>query len=86
MDIKQLSKVVDKVYTKVKPYLQNIPQENVYEVIMKGIKRHNIKEMDFDETLQEELIYGVKQRYVPSNDNQFGIAPRIVRRIRSDSL
>tara|TARA_E500000178_G_scaffold355430_1_gene428050 strand:+ start:5311 stop:5583 length:273 start_codon:yes stop_codon:yes gene_type:complete len=90
MDIQTQGKVVDYLYKKLSPKYPEIIPDDLRSMIYKILKKdlRNIKDTKQLENILEEndLIANVKERYSPSNSQPFGVARKIVRRIRSDYL
>ena len=90
MDIKTQGKVVDYLYKKLSPkYPEIIPDDLrsfIYKILKKDLR--NIKSVNKLQDIVEEdnLIAGVKERHNPQNSKPFGVARKIVRRIRNDYL
>ena len=86
MNIAQLSIVVDKLYDKVKPRVPNLLPEDVYKVIYNKVKMSGIKNMPFDKSLSEGLIYNVKPRLTSNFKTPISTALGIGRRIQKETI
>ena len=88
MDIKTQGKVVDYLYKKLSPkYPEIIPDDLrsfIYKILKKDLR--NIKSVNKLQDIVEEdnLIANVKPRNLPNKKQPFGVARRIVRRIKND--
>ena len=88
MDIKTQGKVVDYLYKKLAPkYPQIIPDDLrsfIYKILKKDLNK--LKSVDGLQDIVEEgsLIANVKERFYPTRSQPFGVARRIVRRIKKD--
>ena len=90
MDIKTQGKVVDYLYKKLSPkYPQIIPDDLrsfIYKILKKDMNKVTSVEKLIDIVEEDNLIANVKPRYNPQNSKPFGVARKIVRRIRNDYL
>ena len=90
MNIQTQGKIVDYIFKNISHKYPNIFPDDLRSIIYKVLKKRKDKIKDTPQLQsmveEKDLIWNVKERYVPNSIQPFGIARQIVRRIRNDCL
>ena len=81
MTINEYSKIADILHKRLVSKYPEISSEKMYEIINDVMKRFDVKSMDYDNSLNEELVCMVKERFIPRRNTRFRVARRIGNRI-----
>ena len=90
MNIQTQGKIVDYIFKNISHKYPNMYADDLRSEIYKVLKKNKDKIKDTPQLQsmveEKDLIWNVKERYVPNSIQPFGIARQIVRRIRNDCL
>jgi len=90
MNIQTQGKIVDYIFKNISHKYPNIFPDDLRSIIYKVLKKNKDKIKDTRQLQsmveEKDLIWNVKERYVPNTIQPFSIARQIVRRIRNDRL
>lgn len=90
MDIKTQGKIVDYIFKNISHKYPNIFPDDLRSIIYKVLKKNKDKINDTPQLQsmveEKDLIWNVKERYVPNTIQPFGIARQIVRRLKNSSI